>query len=289
MALAILGPLEVHVGEQAVPIGAMQLRRFVALLLLAEGRPVSSSVLVESLWPEPGAPGADALPKDTAATLRTYASRLRKLLPERVGPFGNSRGYHLDLTSELVDAGQFETLLASAAAALPDEPDRALAELRTALAMWRGPALADFRDEDWATGHVVRLDELHLAAIERLADARLALGQHLELTGELESLVAEHPYRERFWAQLMLANYRAGRQADALRAYQRLREGLVDGLGVEPSRELVDLEAAILRQDPVLERVEAAVGVGARKAGRRGSAARGTTGSAASLGLGSRT
>ena len=127
---------------------------------------------------------------------------------------------------------------------------RAAAELGEALELWRGDALADCRGGGWAAAEAVRLDELRLSTVEDRIDADLMLGQHGVLVGELESLVARHPLRERLWAALMLALYRAGRQADAVRAYQRARDVLVGELGLEPGAELRRLEAAVLAARP---------------------------------------
>ena len=125
--------------------------------------------------------------------------------------------------------------------------------LEEALALWRGPPLADFRYEPWAQAEIGRLEELQLAAVEERVAADLALGRHTELVGELESLVAAHPLRERFRAALMLALYRSGRQSEALNAYQDARRVLVDEFGIDPSRELQELERQMLRQDPTLD------------------------------------
>ena len=124
-------------------------------------------------------------------------------------------------------------------------------ELR--LALWRGPPLSDFASEPFAQGEIARLEELHLAALEERIEADLALGRHAELISELEALVREHPLRERLRAQLMLALYRSGRQAEALAAYQQARKMLAEELGLEPGRRLQELEGAILRQDAELD------------------------------------
>jgi predicted ATPase/DNA-binding SARP family transcriptional activator len=244
----ILGTLDVRVADTQLEINAMQLRRLLCVLLLAPGRPVSQATLAECMWPETDGT-TTAGPRDPLATLRVYSSRLRRLLPARVGPHGDVRGYRLDVGQDEVDAQRFEELLSQKVA----DPAQAATTLREALRLWRGPALAEFSDESWALGAAVRLNELRLVALERLHDARLALGEHGELCGELEHLLDEHPLRERMWAQLMLALYRSGRQADSLRAYQRLRTRLGEDLGIEPSRELVGLEGAVLRQDSALD------------------------------------
>ena len=128
----------------------------------------------------------------------------------------------------------------------------ALDALEAALALWRGAPLADLAYEPFAQAEIARLEDLRVAALEQLVDAKLALGRHAEVIGELERLVEEHPYRERLRAQLMLALYRADRQADALQAYQDARRQLVEELGIEPGERLRELEAAVLAQDPAL-------------------------------------
>lgn len=247
---SILGPLEVSVAGEPLPLDAPQLRRFLALLLVAEGRRLSLAELAEGLWPRDSG-AARRPPSDPVAALRSRSWRLRALLPEEVGPHGEVGGYALRVRHGDVDAERFEDLLE---AAVPDRsgPEQIVEALGEALSLWRGQALAEFRDEPWARGTAVRLEELRLAALERLTDARLVLGHHLELVGVLEQLIIDNPFRERFWAQKMLALYRSGRQTEALRTYSSLRELLRDELGVDPSGELAELEAAILRQESAL-------------------------------------
>ncbi|HEV8065224.1 MAG TPA: BTAD domain-containing putative transcriptional regulator, partial [Acidimicrobiales bacterium] len=248
----ILGTLEVVVNGQGVAIATPQQRRFVCILLLAHGRSVAPGSVAELMWPDSDGSGDDA-PKDPVATVRVYASRLRKTLPETIGPRLVAGGYRIDIGAEDLDAGRFEALLSLGTSLLADNPAEAARCLRQALGLWRGEVLAEFRDERWVLGTAVRLEELKLSALERLHDARLALGEHRDLAGDIERLVEANPLRERLWAQLMLALYRSGRQADALRAFGRLREVLVDELGIEPSRELAELETSILRQEPSLD------------------------------------
>ena len=163
-------------------------------------------------------------------------------------------GYQLRPGPERVDVERFERLLAEGAEALEQEnASVASASLAAALGLWRGPALADFTYEPFAQSEIARLEELRLVAVEERIEADLALGRQAELVGELEALVAKHPYRERPRGQLMLALYRTGRQADALAAYQETRKLLVEELGIEPSPRLQRLEGAILRQEPELE------------------------------------
>ena len=174
-------------------------------------------------------------------------------------------GYVLEVAPGDVDARRFEDAFAGVSRCEDASADWVAARLGEALGWWRGPALADFEGAAWAQPEAARLEGLRLAAIERLTGARLALGEHAALVPELEALVEQHPWREGLWAQLMLALYRSDRQADALRAYGRLRRHLGEELGIEPSKELVGLEEAILLQKPELDwrapRLESTAGV----------------------------
>jgi DNA-binding SARP family transcriptional activator len=237
----ILGPLAVRDGETEVALRGGQQRKLLAILLLHAGGAVSSDRLIDALW--------DGQPPDTAAkALQGYVSSLRKQLgQEAVETVGG--GYRLDVTSEDLDAGRYEVLLGEARG-LDRAP--AAAKLREALALWRGSALADFAYEDFARHEIERLEELHLAGIERRIDLELALGHHDDLVPELEGLVRAHPLRERLRGHLMVALYRSGRQAEALDAYRHTRAVLRDELGLEPSEELQALQRAILAHDPSL-------------------------------------
>jgi DNA-binding SARP family transcriptional activator len=239
----ILGPLEVLVdGEPLPPLGPKQ-RALLAMLLLHVNEVVSSDRLIDELWPDE--------PESAAAALQASVSRLRKALGE-----GGSKlatvvpGYVLRLEPEELDLRLFERLVEDARSA---EPTAAAESLREALALWRGPALADFTYDSFAQTTIARLEELRLLAVERRIEADFELGRHAELVPELEALVADHPLREGFRGQLMLALYRSGRQAEALDAFQSARRALVDGLGIDPSPMLQQLEKAILRQDPSLD------------------------------------
>ena len=242
----LLGPLAVTVEGEPLALGGQKRRALLAALLLEANRIVSRDRLIDALWGEE--------PPDTARnTIQVYVSQLRKLLPE--GTLETAPpGYRLAVDPEAIDLFRFIQLTQQARAALTvGNASDAAETLREALALWRGPALADLAWEPLAQGEVVRLEELRLAALEDRIDADLALGRHGQLIGELESLVAEHPLRERLRAQLMLSLYRSGRQADALAVYQRARKALVDELGIEPGEALRKLERAILAQDPSLE------------------------------------
>jgi DNA-binding SARP family transcriptional activator/tetratricopeptide (TPR) repeat protein len=240
MQFLLLGPFEVRDGERVVPVPRRKHRALLALLVLRAGERVSTDALLEELW------GAQP-PRTALGALRNYVSQLRKLLGEGVIETRGD-GYVARVDAGDVDALRFEALAAGANSAA----DRAAA-LRAALALWRGPALADLLYEPFAAAEAGRLEELRLAAHEDLLDAELELGNHRGLVPELETLVAEHPFRERLHGQLMLALYRSGRQADALGAYRQAREVLVGELGIDPGIRLRELEQAILRQDPGLD------------------------------------
>ena len=234
----LLGPLEVRDGERSLPVRRQKQRALLAALLLRAGQPVSKERLVEDIW------GAEP-PRAAKGALENYVSQLRKVLGKEVLKT-TPAGYMLDVRPEQVDALQFEQLVREAREA---EAEHRAATLRDALALFRGPPLADLVYEPFADVEILRLEELELTAREELVDAELLLGLHADVVSELEALVARHPYREHLRAQLMLALYRTGRQADALAGYQKARETLVEELGLEPGEELQELEQAILRQD----------------------------------------
>jgi DNA-binding SARP family transcriptional activator len=250
----ILGPLEV-VGETgALRLGGRKRRAVLAILLLNANRVVPIDRLADDLY-------GDATPATAVTQLQGHVSQLRKLLdPDRpAGAPGSlletrEPGYLIRVAPEQIDLQRFERRTDGALRALArgDAADAA-AGLRSALDLWRGPALADLADEPFAQPAIARLEELRLGALEQWIEAELALGRHLELVGELEALVREHPFRERLRGQLMLALYRSARQTDALAAYREARRLLVESFGVEPARALQELERAILRQDRALE------------------------------------
>jgi DNA-binding SARP family transcriptional activator len=246
MEFRILGPLEVWDEGGEVSLGGRKPRALLAVLLLHPNEVVPAERLIDELW------GEDS-PERAAAALRVNVSRLRKALPQDVLTT-RSPGYVVRVEPEELDLHRFERLVDEGRSLL----DRGLAadaakRLHDALSLWRGPGLADFAYESFAQAPVARLEEIRLAALELRVDADLALGRHQELVGELEALVAEHPLRERVRGCLMTALYRSGRQAEALAVYKDARRALVDGLGVDPSPALQELERAILRQDRALE------------------------------------
>ena len=250
MEIRILGPLEVTDGTRVLEVGGLRQRALLARLAVAANRVVAVDSLVDELWgPEP--------PAGARQALQAQVSRLRKVLGDADRLVARAPGYVLRLGPDELDTARFEALLAQARAAAA-EGDRGTAARRWADAegLWRGPALAEFADAAFAQAEAARLGELRLGATEARIEAELELGRHHQVVAELEGLVGNHPYRERLWAQLILAFYRAGRQADALAAYQRLRHVLGHELGIAPSPELARLEEAVLLQKPELEWVQ---------------------------------
>ncbi|NRQ37361.1 AfsR/SARP family transcriptional regulator [Nonomuraea sp. NN258] len=252
MEFGVLGPLAVWSGDgQPVRVPELKVRALLADLLIHEGRPVPADRLADDLW-------GDDLPGNPVNTLQTKVSQLRRAL-ERAEPGGRDLVVHQPagylLKDPVVDARRFAVLLAAARAAEDARTRSGL--LSDALALWRGPAYADFRDEEFARATAARLDEQRLTALEEQAEVRLELGEHTLLADELAELVAEHPLRERLRAAHLRALYRSGRQSEALAGYADLRRKLGDELGLDPSPDLVRLHQAMLEQDPALTPVPA--------------------------------
>jgi DNA-binding SARP family transcriptional activator len=232
MEFRILGPLEALSDGEVLELVGPKQRALSALLLIERNRVVSSDRLIEALWE--GAP-----PPTAQKALQMHVSHLRKVLGrDRVQT--KEPGYVLRIEDGELDADRFRVLVAEE-------------RFDEALALWRGPALADFAYQGFAQAEIARLEELRLVCLEERVDRELAAGRHAEAVGDLDALIREHPLRERLRAQLLLALYRCGRQADALAAYQDARRALVDELGIEPGRALRELHQAILSQDPALE------------------------------------
>jgi DNA-binding SARP family transcriptional activator len=246
----ILGPLDLIVDGQVRSLPAGGERAVLELLLLNAGRVVPASTLVDALW------GED-LPGNAVNALQGRISRLRKVVADAGLPQAlvttRRPGYVADIDPARTDAHRFIRLVQQARRrADQNAPLEAISLYDEGLALWRGDPLAEFAGEDWARAEINRLTALRMAAVEERNTLRLLLGQHAELIAELEELTARYPVQERLHGQLMLALYRSGRQADALAAYQRLRQTLDGELGLEPSAELRTLEQAILRQDAKL-------------------------------------
>lgn len=259
----LLGPFEVLIDGARAELGGTRPKALLAILLLNRGKAVSGERIADELWGE-------TPPATAAKTVQVYVSRLRKALGEGVLVTRGS-GYALEVGPDAVDADRFERLAGEGHDALDRGDARAgAARLRDALDCWRGEALADFAYESFAQNEIARLDELRLAVLEDRIDADLALGRHAALVPELETLVRDHPARERLRRQLMLALYRSGRQTDALDSYRDAQRSLDEELGLEPGPELRQLEQAILRQDPALAAPASAGVVERLRARRRG-------------------
>lgn len=243
--IRVLGPIEVLVDGRQVELGGRNERALIAYLALHANRPVTAEAIIDALWGE--------LPPPTAPEMvRTYIARVRKRLGESLQR--RSGGYVLDVPPEAVDAVRFRRLCEEGLRHKAAGDDRASSEtLCRALALWRDAPVPDLESRAGGSEEAARLEELRLTAVESRIEMELSLGRAAELVTELETLVREHPYRERLRRDLMLALYRCGRQADALERYLEGRRLLVDEIGIEPGRELQELQAAILRQDPTLD------------------------------------
>jgi DNA-binding SARP family transcriptional activator len=248
MDFRILGPLEIWDDRVALRVAGERQRTLLAILLLHAGEVVSGDRLMDDLW-------GDAQPTAGTTALRVRVSQLRKALRDDGELLAaRAHGYVLCIGPGQLDLHRFERLVGEGERALAGgDPALAGERLRDALGLWRGAPLADFTYAPFAQAAIVRLQELRLAAIELRIEADLALGRQAAVIGELETLVAENPLRERFWAQLMLALYRSGRQAEALAAYRTARGRLVDEVGIEPGPQLQALERRLLAQDPTLD------------------------------------
>ncbi len=247
MRFGILGPLEVvdEHGARCAPSARRQ-RRLLLALLVAGGDSLSVDQLVAAVWSDD-----EELPRNPIPTVRTYLARLRGLLEPDPGDgprlvVGGPERYGLRLAGHVVDAALFETEVASATAARDDDPQRSLRDLERGLGRWRGPALADVADEDWAKPEAVRLDELRVQAQELRFRCLLETGQHAEAVSEIERHVRMHPLREQPWGHLMVALHRSGRSLEASEAFRVYRDRLVDEAGLEPSAELVQLHRRLL-------------------------------------------
>jgi predicted ATPase/DNA-binding SARP family transcriptional activator len=239
----VLGGTGLERRGQVVPIGGPKPRLALALLASCRGSVVSTDRLCDELW-------GNNPPADPLGVLQSYLSRLRRALRPEAEIVARPPGYVLQIPDEMIDAGRFEKLCRRANSSSNSKVTVEL--LEDALACWRGPAFEEFAEHEWARIAATRLDELHLLAQEELFEARLALGAHAALVGDLEALVTRYPMRERFCRQLIVALYRSGRAAEALRRAEALRVVLREELGLDPSPALRELEARVLNDDPTL-------------------------------------
>jgi DNA-binding SARP family transcriptional activator len=242
MEFRILGPLEVVADGRVLPVGRGRQRALLAILLLRANQIIPTERLIDDLW---GGEPPSTAPK----MVQMYVAELRRALGKDVLTTA-SPGYTLRVEEHELDLDRFERLVGEAR---ESDPTAAAALLRRALALWRGPPIGEFAYDPWAQTEIARLEELRLTALEDRFDADLATGRAGDIVGELEAVARNHPFRDRLGAQLMLALYRAGRQAEALQHYRRRRTELDEELGLEPSQLLQRLERAILTQDPSLD------------------------------------
>ena len=254
LQFAVLGAFRVELDGREVDLGARLQRALLAILVVEAGHVVPVDRLIDLLW-------RDEPPGAATASVQAYISQLRRVLEPDRAPRTPARvlvtqdpGYVLRVADDQVDALRFQALARQAHNDLAGrQPAAAAAQLEAAFALWHGDPLAEFADEPWAVPAAARLTEAHDLAAEDRIGAWLALGRHAEAVAELEAMVEARPLRERRWGQLIVAAYRCGQQADALRAYQRCRTILAEELGLEPGPELRRLEAAVLAQDPSLD------------------------------------
>ncbi len=251
LEVRVLGPVEVAREGRVVDIGGVKARALIARLLIDRGLVVTVDRLVDSLWGDHEGEGAEI-------ALRSTISRVRKRLREAGAPedliLTRAPGYVLDAPAEVTDAHRFEQLVVEGRRQLGRRrPSEATRLLKEAQGLWRGQAYSEVRDEPFARAEARRLEELLLAATETRIDAELTMGLHQSLIGELETLTSANPMRERLWSQRMLALYRCGRQAEALRVFQDLRSILVAELGIDPGHDVTWMEHAILTQEPGLD------------------------------------
>jgi DNA-binding SARP family transcriptional activator/DNA-binding beta-propeller fold protein YncE len=245
----ILGPFEVSEDGRPLPVGSGKQRALLAVLLLNAGEIVSTDRLIDALWGE--SPPASAL-----NSVHVYVSQLRRLMGDRC-LVTRGHGYLLALEPGQLDLVRFEELLDEGRQRLAEgDAERAAEVLHHALDLWGGAPLVEFASEPFAQREIARLEELRLAALEARIEADLIRGRHTEVIGELNALTTGNPLNERFWAQLMLALYRSGRQAEALGAYQRARRTLLAEVGLAPGAVLRQLEKTILAHHPSLELAE---------------------------------
>ena len=245
MEYRILGPVEVRDGGVDIPLDGAKQRTVLAALLIAQGRFVSDGELSALLW-------GDHPPATLNAQLYNYVSRLRKTLGRGATITRRSPGYLMRVGNASFDLPEFENLaVAGQAALLRRRYEEAAELLRSALALWRGPALANV-SEHLTDAEGPRIEEARISVVESLVEADLAMGKHAEVLPALTRLVRQYPLRERFQAQLMTTLYRCDRQAEALALYERSRRMLADEMGIEPGARLREVYHAILTADPAL-------------------------------------
>ena len=268
MEFSVLGPLEVRRDGSNVPLGSFKQRSLLALLLIHANEVVSTDRIIDELWGDDPATGHQNALWVHISHLRTALEPNREKRSEGTVLLTRAPGYQLQVGPEELDAWKFEQLMAEGRGLLESDPGTASLVIGEALALWHGRPYADVTYESFAQAEIGRLDELRMESVELRLDADLRRGLASELIGELEALARQFPTRERFTEQLMLALYRSGRQADALRAFGRLRTRLGEDLGIEPSASTRALEERIVVGDPSLDSAHEGVGAAARLAVR---------------------
>jgi DNA-binding SARP family transcriptional activator len=253
MKFSVLGSIEATVGDTQLELGGVKQRAILGYLVLHANKVVPTSQILQAMW--------DGIPPPTARKMiQNAVSGIRRVLGGHDEPAGaptlrtHPPGYQLRTDVEDVDLFQFRRLAQEGRQAIAaGTPAPGVELLREALSLWRGRALADLVEAGMCWSELAAIEDERLSALEDRLDAELACGRHREITPELEVITATEPVRERLCQQFMLALYRSGRQADALRVYRRTREALVDGLGLEPGRELQELQQRILEHDATIQ------------------------------------
>lgn len=252
MQFSVLGSTEVTAGGVQLELGGVKQRAILGYLVLHANKVVPTSQILQAMW--------EGNPPPTARKMvQNAVSGIRRMLASHPGPNAptlhtHAPGYQLRVDTNIVDLFRFRVLVREGRAAITDGmPGHGVELLRDALSLWRGRALADLVETGIGWSELAAIEDERLSALEDRLDAELTCGRHREITPELEVLTATEPLRERLCLQFMLALYRSGRQADALRVYRRTREALIDGLGLEPGRELRELQQRILEHDAAIQ------------------------------------
>jgi DNA-binding SARP family transcriptional activator len=254
MRFSVLGSIEVTSDAGPLELGGVKQRAILGYLVLHANKVVPTSHLLHAMWDGTPPPTARKMIQNAVSGIRRVLTGQSQTGHTAAALRTHPPGYRLQVDPETVDLQRFRTLAREGRAAIGDDaPERGAELLRAALALWRGRALADLVEAGYRWSELTALEDERLSALEDRLDAELVCGRHREITPELEVLTATEPLRERLCEQFMLALYRSGRQADALRIYRRTREALVDSLGLEPGRDLQELQQRILDHDAAIQ------------------------------------
>ena len=252
MRFSVLGSIEVTGDDQhPVELGGIKQRAILGFLLLHANKVVPTSRLLAAMWDGPPPPTARKMIQNAVSGIRRVLSGLPG---DRAALYTHPPGYQLRVDAEHVDLFRFRALAHDGRQAIADDaPEQGAELLRAAQSLWRGRALADLAEAGYRWSELTAIEDERLSTVEDRLDAELVCGRHREITPELEVLTATEPLRERLCQQFMLALYRSGRQADALRVYRRTREALIDTVGLEPGPELQELQRRILEHDATIQ------------------------------------